>query len=147
MVTNLGNAPVYSDAAKLKVKLLPPEIAEHPVDAEATEYQPASFTVVAEGTLLEYQWQRSETETGSFVDIGGGTESTYTIQSVQYEDGLYLYRCRVTNLGNDPVYSSAVGLKVNLLPPVVTQQPTDTEVTEKQTVSFTIVAEGTLKEY
>ena len=146
LVTNIGNQ-VAGEAVGLTVNLLPPDIKTHPTDAEVTEYQPASFAVTVDGTLLAYQWQRSPGENDHFVDIADANGPTYPIGSAKYGDSLFFYRCKVTNLGNDPVYSEAAGLTVNLLPPVIQTQPADVTATEKQPASFSIEATGTLLEY
>jgi len=149
LVTNIGNE-VVSEAADLTVNLLPPIIESQPADTEVTEKDPATFSISATGTMLKYQWQlklAEAPEEDPFEDIADATGSSFTIAAVKYEDRLYIYRCRVSNFGNDPLYSDAAGLTVNLLPPVVTKHPKDTEITEKQSASFSVIAEGTLLEY
>ena len=69
-----------SEAASLKVNLLPPTIEIQPTDVAVTEKKTATFSVTATGTLLEYQWQRSSDEAAPFEDIPGATNSVYMIE-------------------------------------------------------------------
>ena len=84
---------VISDAAILTVLENTPTILEHPANVAVEEGQSATFSVVASGSNLQYQWQKNET------DIPGATGSEYTIASVPYADNGALYRCIVSNSG------------------------------------------------
>jgi surface protein len=53
-------------------------------------------TIAPAGSTVTYQWQRADTEGGSYADIGGATNSTYTI--VEADESKWL-RCSVTGTG------------------------------------------------
>ena len=69
----------------------PPTITQQPQSQTAPPGSSVTFTVVAYGTEpLEYQWRKDT------VDIGGATESSYTINPVDWVDAGD-YRCVVSN--------------------------------------------------
>ncbi len=69
-----------------------PSISTQPVSQTSSIGQPATFTVVASGSVpLSYQWQRNQT------DISGATAASYTLPDVQLSDDGDLFRCIVTN--------------------------------------------------
>ena len=63
--------------------------------------------VDAEGSNLQYQWYYSMTETGTGIAIPGATESQYTVIASSTTGGRYYY-CRVSNEGNEPLFSERV---------------------------------------
>ncbi|RAW02967.1 PQQ-dependent sugar dehydrogenase [Pseudochryseolinea flava] len=67
-----------------------PAIATQPAPASVSAGQPASFTVVATGNSLRYQWQKNN------VNITGATAATYTITNAQQADAGN-YRVIVSN--------------------------------------------------
>ena len=72
-----------SDAAHLSVNL-PVEIITQPLDLTIDEGDQAVFSVVAQGSNLNYQWQHDNQ------DIPGATSDTYVINNVQPVDaGVY----------------------------------------------------------
>src|SRR5262249_15489933 len=67
-------------AASLTVNA-PPAISNQPADRTACVGQTATFSVVATGTNLTYQWRKNGT------NISGATGSSYTIASAVSADG------------------------------------------------------------
>lgn len=66
--------------------------------------QTATFTVVAEGEGLTYQWKRATWETSIEVDIPGATSPTYSfVTDADSED--YAWRCKITNQYFATVYT------------------------------------------
>jgi hypothetical protein len=75
----------------------------------------ASFTVVATGTNLAYQWQRNNVNLPSNPQFAGLGTATLTINNVSTADAGD-YRCVVTALCGSPVASSAATLTVTTGP-------------------------------
>jgi gliding motility-associated-like protein len=101
-----------------------PAIAAQPATQQVCEGMPASFSVTATGSSLEYQWQ-SDPGTG-FVNISnGGVYSGVATSVLQIANATGLnnvrYQCVITSGGVCPVISSAVPLVVSPRPAVVNQ--------------------------
>ena len=69
-----------------------------------------TFSVDANGTGLTYQWQKQDAN-GTWVNIGGATASSYTINSVQAIHA-GIYRVAITNTNGGVAYSSNSVLNV-----------------------------------
>jgi hypothetical protein len=110
-----------------------PGITTQPVVQVACVGSAATFSVVATGGSLTYQWRKG----GS--NISGATSSSYSISSVVTGDAGN-YDVIVTNTCSS-VTSSAVALTVNELP-VITTQPTSQTVCSGNITTFTIAASG-----
>jgi hypothetical protein len=120
--------------AKLKVNVVP-KIKTQPQAVQKKENEPATFTVVAEGSdTLTYQWMKD----GS--PIGGATAASYTIGAIKESDK-GSYSVKVTNaIGN--VVSQPALLTV-LMKPSITVQPASTTVKTGSVMAMTVVAKGT----
>jgi hypothetical protein len=81
---------VTSDAATLTVGGGGVTIDQQPENVAVCQGQPASFTVVASGGSLTYQWRKNT------VNIGGATSATYSIPSTTTGDA-GSYDCVVTS--------------------------------------------------
>ncbi len=89
----------------------PAEITNEPEDVTVIENSPASFTVVATGIRLTYQWQVDG------VDIPGAIAANYTLASPQLLDHGKLYSCLITNAAGE-VSTRAALLQVDMdVPP------------------------------
>lgn len=89
-----------------------PAVTSHPSSLTAYEYLTASFTVVATGGGLSYQWQKSDNAGVDWSNVSGATSSSYTTGALtRSADNSDQYRCVVTNsLGT--VNSNAATLTV-----------------------------------
>jgi hypothetical protein len=103
VVTNAAGS-VTSSAALLTVNL-PPAITTQPLALSASGGASASFSVVATGAGLAYQWRKNG------VTVFGATSSSFTISSVTIADEAS-YDVVITNAGGS-VTSSAATLAVN----------------------------------
>ena len=102
ITANSGATPVQSDLAELIIAV-PLTIVEQPQSVLTCLEGEAILRVVAEGTVLGYQWQREEA-TG-WVDIPGATGAEYRISNAQYANSAR-YRCIVFGTcGTDQVPS------------------------------------------
>jgi hypothetical protein len=133
IVTNACGSTT-SNIAVLQVDDSAPNITQQPTDQYACVGGPATFTVVAEGSGLSYQWRKNNE------DIPAATEAAYTIDPVSYADAGY-YEVIVTNgCGSTP--SNAATLTVLDVAPTITQQPADIEACVGGPATFTVVADG-----
>ncbi len=134
VVSGACTPPATSSSATVTVNT-PPSITTQPSNTSACPGQPASFTVVATGTGIAYQWQKGG------VNIPGANAATYTIPSVSASDA-GSYDVVVSGTCTPPMTSSNVTLTVNT-PPSITTQPSGTSACPGQPASFTVVATGT----
>jgi hypothetical protein len=93
-----------------------------------------TFTVVAEGLDLTYQWRKDGE------DITGATDTAYTIEEATLDDAGD-YDVVVTN-PCATVESAAATLIVADEGPTITEQPTEQQACEGDEITFTVVAEG-----
>ena len=110
---NVRSDPVYSEAATLTVTGLP-EITAQPQNAAVTYGEDASFRVTAsvETGELQYQWQVKTAADGTFADIDGATESSYTLAKPTVSMSGWEYRCIVRKENGVSVTSQAAALTV-----------------------------------
>lgn len=132
----VGNActTLTTTAATLTVNQTP-AIGTQPAPQTVCVGEPASFSVVATGTNLTYQWRKGG------VAINGATSSTYNIPSATTGDAAN-YDVVVSGTCTPSRTSNAVALTVRELP-AITSQPTAQTVCSGQPASFTVGATGT----
>lgn len=87
-----------------------PVITTQPVDASADTGSTVTFTVVASGDALTYQWKKSGTA------IAGATGASYTTPALAAGDDQSLYAVTVTNAGGS-VTSNNAKVTVTTAPP------------------------------
>ena len=106
--------------------------------------QTATFTVVATGDDLTYQWQKQSGDT--WVDLSGETAAALSILATLADDGS-VYRCVIKDaisgkqpdgytLTSDPAALTVEGA------PVITGQPQDVTTEAGKTAVFTVTATG-----
>lgn len=83
-----------------------PNILQHPQSVSAPAGSLATFSVVANGGPLSYQWQVDRRDGKGFVFIPGATGATLTVGPVTGAENGYQYRCAVTLYGAT-MYSGA----------------------------------------
>ena len=94
----------------------------------------ATLTATVSGVPVPYlQWQKSG------VDILGENASSLTITNAQYPADQATYSIIATNEAGASTNSALLTV---IVPPVITQQPTNSVVTNTQAASFTVVATG-----
>ncbi len=89
-VSNIAGS-VTSAPAVLTVIQSPPVIVVHPKDLTVDEGHPASFSVVASGSGLQYQWYKSG------IALEGATFPDYTVSAVAKSDNGSFFTCNVSN--------------------------------------------------
>ncbi len=124
---------VTSDAATLTV-VDNTSITQQPQSQDVCEGADVTFTVVATGSNLTYQWQKDGN------DISGATSDSYTITGATSADEGD-YTCTVTS---DCGTATSDAATLSLLPAttIVTQPVSITDANEGDTVVFTVVASG-----
>lgn len=131
VVSGEGGTSVTSDAATVTVNALP-VITKQPSNQTINEGGNINLAVTATGAT-GYQWKKD----GS--DIPSATNATYSKSGALPADA-GSYTCVVTGAGGS-VTSSPATVIVNALP-VITQQPTNQEITEGETLTLNVVATG-----
>jgi len=114
-----------------------PVITTQPSSASAVVGSSVSFSVVATGDSLTYQWYQGT------VAISGATSSVYTIASVTSSYSGRVYHVVVTN-SKGSVTSSTATLTVTTTStaPSITTQPTSQTVAAGLSATFSVVASG-----
>jgi hypothetical protein len=116
----------------------PTIIVEHPTSKEVCETAPVTFSIVATGTNLTYQWQKDG------VDITGATQKDLTITSAAISDaGDYI--CIVKG-DVDTVPSNAAKLTVNI-PVSISAQPLSVTLKTGEKAIFKVIAGGAITAY
>lgn len=119
--------------AKLKDAIKPPSITQQPTNQTVNEGGTLTLSIIATNAT-GYQWKKDGE------DIPSATSATYTKQSVAPSDA-GSYTCVVSGEGGTSVTSDTATVTVNALP-VITQQPTNQEITEGETLTLNVVATG-----
>jgi hypothetical protein len=111
-----------------------PQITTQPASQTVNAGQTATFTVVASGAALTYQWKKSG------ATIAGATSASYTTPVAASTDNGAVFTVVVTNSAGTATSNGAT-LTVNSAPQITTQ-PASRTVTVGQTATFTVVASG-----
>ncbi|MDT8374994.1 MAG: PKD domain-containing protein [Bacteroidales bacterium] len=132
------SADLISDEAVLTVYTAP-EISVHPDEFRGCPGGNATYSVVAAGTNLVYQWQ---VNSGSgFADVTDGTiysgtnTPDLTISNLDISMNGYLVRVVVSGTCLPPVTSSFAPLRVYMEPSIITE-PDDAEVCDQTGTAF-----------
>ena len=135
VVTNTAGSAT-SNAAKLTVNVMPPDITTHPSDKSVTENGTATFSVAATGSSpLSYQWQRDGE------NILDETDSIYTVPVATLLDNGAVFRCIVTNTAGSVTSNDAVLSVTVTTPPRAFNDKADT--TRGTAVVIDVVANDT----
>ncbi|MCC6970256.1 MAG: immunoglobulin domain-containing protein [Phycisphaerales bacterium] len=114
-----------------------PAITTQPQSQTISLGSPVTFSVVATGPSLQYQWYKNN------ATIGGANASSYTINSVVQNDAGDYY-CMVSNSCGG-LASNIATLTVDLgcIAPAITGQPSSQTISLGSPVTFSVVATGT----
>ena len=136
---------VSSSAATLTVSdtAMAPAITTQPAAQSVTAGQTATFSVIATGTSLKYQWKKGGT------DISGATSSTYTTPATSMADSGAVFTVVVSNSvgsvtsNNATLTVTAAVVVPVVVAPAITTQPAAQTVTEGESATFSVTASGT----
>ena len=139
-------APAVTSLAATLTVNTPPSIGTQPANSTISAGSGTSFTVVASGTGLSYQWQVNP---GSgYVNVvnnatySGATTATLTLSNVGAGLSGALYQVVVSGIVAPAVTSSPASLMVNT-PPSIGTQPANATISAGSGTSFTVGASGT----
>ena len=97
-----------SDSSTPAAAKSPPVLTSQPASATVLTSDTATFTVVATGANLSYQWQKNG------ADIAGATSANYTTSAVTYADSGAQYKVVVSNPdGSVTSASASLALKLS----------------------------------
>eukprot|EP01012_Entosiphon_sulcatum_P053366 TRINITY_DN7343_c0_g2_i1.p1 TRINITY_DN7343_c0_g2~~TRINITY_DN7343_c0_g2_i1.p1 ORF type:complete len:532 (+),score=25.85 TRINITY_DN7343_c0_g2_i1:129-1598(+) len=140
---------VTTNAAALTVNTLP-AIGTHPSNVTLCAGATATFTVVATGTSLAYQWQENTgsgwanlPNTSPYFNV---STSTLSITPTNAGMNTYQYRCVVSGTCTPSVTSNPVTLTVNTAP-AITAQPVASVICLNGNTSYSVTATGTALTY
>ena len=140
MVTAISGDHQKTGSIPVVVKPKPVQhllITTDPSNQSVTAGQTATFSIVASGTNLQYQWQKDS------VNISSATAASYTTPIVALTDNGSTYRCIVSNsVGKDTSASVTLTVQDTNFALLITQQPKSDTVVSTDTARFTVVATG-----
>jgi len=119
-----------------------PNITTEPVDQTICVGSSASFSVVATGTALTYQWRKGNVDLVNGGNISGATSDALIIDPVAIGDVAANYNVVVSGTIAPNDTSVNVSLVVNTAP-LITAQPANQSVCNGSSASFSVTATGT----
>lgn len=123
-------------------------ISTQPADQSVSAGGNASFAVVALGSGLGYQWQRSTDAGASWANVSGATAAGLSLSAVDLGQAGNRYRVVVTGSASS-LNSSAVTLTVTALvtAPTISVNPAPQAVVSGADAVFAVTAAGTAPSY
>lgn len=85
-----------------------PSITAQPGNATVKAGETATFTIVASGTGLTYQWKIDRNDGSGWVNIDGATAAIYTTSTVDISCNGFKYQCVVSNSAGTDTSNTAV---------------------------------------
>ncbi|MDD3131118.1 MAG: ice-binding family protein, partial [Bacteroidales bacterium] len=131
---------VTSENVSLTVETAP-EITTQPTDQIASVGGSATFSVLASGDGLTYQWRKGIVDLADGGNISGATSEMLTINPVGLADAALDYNVVITGNCAPDAISDNASLTISASPVIITQ-PSNQVVCEDGMVSFSVVASG-----
>lgn len=116
-------------------------ITSQPVDYVGMVGDNATFTVVAEGEGLTYQWYYYDTAASSWKKSSGGNSANLSVVFAAYRNNQE-YRCEITDMDGNTVTTDTVKLVAKVVDLVIVTQPVDYVGSVNDNLSFTVEAIG-----
>ncbi|MBQ6832719.1 MAG: leucine-rich repeat protein [Oscillospiraceae bacterium] len=140
VITDSYGNVIASNEATLNVVIL--KLTAQPAAQNLIAGSTAKFTVKAQGTALQYQWQFRTAADGQWKNspASGNQTATLSVPATKTRDG-YQYRCVITDGYGNVVCSTEATLNIVTLK--VTAQPKDAVLKAGGTASFAVTAKGT----
>ncbi len=133
-----GYTTLYSNEAKLTVKLVPLVIKTHPKTIKANFGKTVTFKIKATGAS-RYEWQVKFPGDSSWYVLENTNTPNISLKVDHNDyDGLQ-FRCKVSNDRGDVKYSNAGKLCLNIK---ITQKPKAVKVAEGDLAKFTVAGTG-----
>lgn len=124
-----------------------PTVTTQPISVTQEALKMATFTAVADGEGLSYQWQKAKDGSGhAWENIAGATAAGYTTGTLQVTDTGAMYRCHITKIDEEgaaqAVNTDAATLTVTAASggPEINTQPVGGSVGEGLSHTLTVVA-------
>jgi len=133
------------DATSINASLsigISPTITSQPSNQTACEGSPVTFTVVAIGTGLNYQWRKGLVNLINGGAISGATTASLTINPTSLADAAINYNVVVSGGCLPDAISNNASLSINSSP-TITSQPSNQTTCLGSSVTFTTAANGT----
>jgi hypothetical protein len=124
----------------------PASIIAQPIGASVCEGGNASFSVVAAGTGITYQWQVSTDGGITFSNITGATSTSYSINNITASLNGNQYRVVISGCNPNALNSSSASLTVSNLATIATQ-PANTPACNGGSATFSVAASGSALTY
>ncbi|MFN7138542.1 MAG: immunoglobulin domain-containing protein, partial [Limisphaerales bacterium] len=139
VVVTTGADTEPSTLARLTV-ITPPVITGQPASQTLSQNSTATFTVIAQGINLTYQWKKNGQSLFNGANVAGATSANLAIQNVGVGDE-GTYTVEISNSAG-LVTSLPASLYV-VIPPSILNQPVSQVVHLGDPVAMSVVAEGT----
>jgi hypothetical protein len=117
-------------------------ITLQPQDATICSGNSATFTTLATGASVTYQWQISTDGGGSFTNITGATNASYTLPAVTVAMGGHRFRALVSSTCAANTPTSVAILTVPSTPAIITQPVDIISCTPTATFSSIVTGSG-----
>ena len=124
----------------------PLTVETQPVDFYGVAGETATFTVVAKGSGLKYQWQTFKNGSWTNCSINDGAKTDTLSLEIKSSRNGSKYQCVITDKNGDTVTTDTVTLTIGAPLKIVTQ-PEDYSGAAGETATFTVAAEGTGLKY
>lgn len=123
-----------------------PVIIMEPTDQVPCAGGTATFSVVATGSGLTYQWRKGNINLSDIGNVVGSDSTTLVISNVSLLDTAYNYNVVVS--GTCSPNDTSLNVKLDVNPsPVIIMQPSTQTVCEGDSTGFVVVATGTALTY
>ncbi|MBR2549705.1 MAG: hypothetical protein IKE92_06790 [Clostridiales bacterium] len=139
LVKDSNGQKVYSNTATVHVSSSV-TITKQPANVTGSVGDTASFSVTAQGSGLQYQWQMYSNGAWKNSGATGAKTNKITFKIGQSHNGMK-YRCIITTSNGQKFYSNTATVKV--VPALtITKQPASISCYAGNTVSFSVTAKG-----
>jgi hypothetical protein len=146
VITGTCTPPVTSVDVSLTINSAP-AITTEPVDQSVNTNESASFTVVATGTALTYQWRKGTVNLVDAGNISGATTATLTINPVTAVDAASDYNVIVSGACTPGDTSANAALTILGEGTVITVEPVESVVCDGSAATFSVTAVGASLSY
>lgn len=146
VASNYCTNNITSNIATITINT-PPSITNQPIDASVCPGNTASFSAIASGPGLSYQWQVSTNGGGSWNNINGATGNTLDVNNTTSAMNHYKYRLLVFNTcATNGLPTNEANLNILSEATIITQ-PVSVNVYPNNSASFEVNVSGTAITY
>jgi len=132
----------FAQTPSLSILAAGPEITTEPLNQIACVGGSATFTVLATGSNLTYQWRKGTLNLMNGGNINGANSNSLVLDPVLATDVALDYNVVVSGTEPPPAYSMNVPLVV-FTPPYLVSDPSDNTSAEGSSAEFSVTAIGT----